>query len=291
MQRIRMYLDFIKIEHTLFALPFAYAGALLAEGGMISLKLAILIFTAFTGLRTAAMTFNRIIDREIDAKNPRTATRHLPAGLISLKEAYAIAFIALAVYFVSAALINKTALVLSPIPALTAYIYPYLKRFTCLCHYVLGLNLAFAPLGGWIAVTDSIDLFGSELVPTLIGIAVMFWVAGFDMIYGLQDVEFDRKNNLHSIGAHFGVKAAIWLSRSNHVIFFFLTALALQIHNAQLAKSFLPVIAILLFYEHYIVKDSYDEAKIQIAFFHVNALVSSALLAAIFADAIFGKIL
>ncbi|AAB89072.1 UbiA-like polyprenyltransferase [Archaeoglobus fulgidus] len=291
MQRIKMYLDFIKIEHTLFALPFAYAGAFLAEGGLISLRLAFLILTAFTGLRTAAMTFNRIIDREIDAKNPRTAMRHLPAGLISLKEAYTIAFLALAIYFISAALINKTALMLSPIPAITAYIYPYLKRFTCLCHYVLGLNLAFAPLGGWIAVTDSIDIFGSELVPTLIGVAVMFWVAGFDMIYGLQDVDFDRSNNLHSIGAHFGVRAALWLSRLNHVIFFALIAIALQIHNAKLAELFLPLIALLLFYEHYIVRDGYDEAKIQIAFFYVNALVSSALLAAIFADAIFSKLL
>jgi len=286
-----MYLDFIKIEHTLFALPFAYAGAFLAAKGLIDLRLTFLILTAFTGLRTAAMTFNRIIDRDIDAKNPRTARRHLPAGIISLREAYSIAAISLAVYFVSAALINSTAFMLSPIPAITAYIYPYLKRFTCLCHYVLGLNLAYAPLGGWVAVTNSIDVFGSELVPTLLGIAVMFWVAGFDIIYGLQDVEFDRKHNIHSVGAHFGVKAALWVSRLNHIVFFSLTAFALHIHNAQLAKLFLPVIAALLFYEHFIVRDGYDEAKIQVAFFYVNAIVSSALLAAIFAEAIFGKLL
>ncbi|WP_456469616.1 UbiA-like polyprenyltransferase [Archaeoglobus sp.] len=286
MQRIKMYLDFIKIEHTLFALPFAYAGAFLAAKGIIELKLAILIFTAFTGLRTAAMTFNRIIDREIDAKNPRTASRHLPAGLISLGEAYTIAFIALAVYFISAALINRTALMLSPIPAITAYLYPYLKRFTCLCHYVLGLNLAFAPLGGWIAVTDSIDVFGSEFIPTLIGVAVMFWVAGFDMIYGLQDVDFDRKNGLHSVGAHFGIKAALWLSRLNHIAFFTMISLALLLYDAKVAVFFLPLIAALLFYEHFIVRSGYDEAKIQIAFFYTNALVSATLLLAIFAEVI-----
>lgn len=284
MQRIKMYLDFIKIEHTLFALPFAYAGAFLAEGGLISLRLAILIFTAFTGLRTAAMTFNRIIDREIDAKNPRTAMRHLPAGLISLKEAYTIALISLSIYFISASLINRTVLMLSPIPAITAYLYPYLKRFTCFCHYVLGLNLAFAPLGGWIAVTDSIDIFGNEFIPTIIGIAVMFWVAGFDMIYGLQDVEFDRKNALHSVGAHFGVKSALWLSRINHAVFFLLILYALILYNATIALYFLPAIALLLFYEHLIVKDGYDELKIQIAFFYTNALVSATLLLSIFAE-------
>lgn len=284
MQRIKMYLDFIKIEHTLFALPFAYAGAFLAQGGLISFKLAILIFTAFTGLRTAAMTFNRIIDRKIDAKNPRTAMRHLPAGLISLKEAYTIALISLSIYFISAFLINRTAFLLSPIPAITAYIYPYLKRFTCICHYVLGLNLAFAPLGGWVAVTDSIDVFGSELIPTVVGIAVMFWVAGFDMIYGLQDVEFDRKNSLHSVGAHFGVKSALWLSRMNHAVFFLLILYALILYNAIVALYFLPAIALLLFYEHLIVKDGYDELKIQVAFFYTNAVVSATLLLSIFAE-------
>ncbi len=284
MQRIKMYLDFIKIEHTLFALPFAYAGAILAAGKVIDFKLALLILAAFTGLRTASMTFNRIIDREIDAKNPRTASRHLPAGLITLREAYIIAAISLAIYFISAALINKTALILSPIPAITAYIYPYLKRFTCLCHYVLGLNLAFAPLGGWIAVTDSIDIMGTELVPAILGVAVMFWVAGFDIIYGLQDIEFDMKEGLHSIGAHFGVKAALWVSRINHTLFLLLTSLALYIYSARIALFFLPIIALLLLYEHLTVRDGYDEERIQVAFFHTNAAISAVLLLSIFSN-------
>lgn len=285
MQRIKLYLDFIKIEHTLFALPFAYSGALLAARSIIDFKLAILIFIAFTGLRTAAMVLNRIIDREIDAKNPRTASRHLPTGLISLKEAYVIVIISLLVYFMSAALINKTTLMLSPVPAITAYIYPYLKRFTCLCHYVLGINLAFAPLGGWIAVTDSIDILGGELIPTILGIGVIFWVAGFDMIYGLQDIEFDRKEGLHSVGAHFGVNTAIWISRLNHILFFILVTLAFYLYNAKLALLFLPLIAFLLFYEHYVVRSG-EEDKIQYAFFYVNAAVSATLLLSIFASVI-----
>jgi 4-hydroxybenzoate polyprenyltransferase len=282
-----MYMDFIKIEHTLFALPFACSGAFLAERGLIDLKILFLILTAFTGLRTAAMTFNRIIDMEIDAKNPRTKDRHLPAGLLSMREAYTIAVISLVIYFLSAALINRTVLILSPIPAITAYIYPYLKRFTCLSHYVLGLNLAFAPLGGWIAVTDSIDIFGSEFIPAVIGVAVMFWVAGFDMIYALQDIDFDRRMGLHSIGAHFGLRTALYVSRLNHAVFLILVALALWMYGAKFLPFSIPILALLLFIEHAIVRKGYDEMRIQLAFFYMNALVSSTFLVLVFTEALF----
>jgi len=274
--KLKMYADFIKIEHTLFALPFAYAGAFLASKGWFGFRLFILILLAFTGLRTASMSLNRIIDREIDALNPRTANRHLPAGLISLKEAYAIVVIALAVYFTSAYLINDLAFKLSPIPPIVSFIYPYLKRWTCLCHYVLGLNLAFAPLGGWIAVTNSLTPNDWPII--LLSIGVMFWVAGFDMIYGLQDLEFDRKMGLHSIGAHFGVRFALIVSALNHVVFFVLIALALVKLIGVATIPGLIAIAILLFYEHYIVGDRFDEKKIQIAFFYANAIISAVLL-------------
>ena len=191
MEKMKTYAEFIKIEHTLFALPFAYIGALMAAKGIPNLRILILILFAFTSFRSAAMALNRIIDRDIDALNPRTKNRHIPAGLISLKEAYLIVLISLAIYFLSACLINETAFKLSPIPAITAYIYPYLKRHTCLSHFVLGLNLSYAPLGGWISVTNTLSL-ETELIPTLIAIAVIFWVAGFDIIYALQDLEFDR---------------------------------------------------------------------------------------------------
>jgi 4-hydroxybenzoate polyprenyltransferase len=277
-----MYADFIKIEHTLFALPFAYAGAFLAAHGWFGLKLFFLILTAFTGMRTVAMTFNRIIDRHIDAANPRTAKRQIPAGLISLKEAYTITLLALIVYFVSALLINKTAFILSPIPVITAYIYPYLKRYTCLSHYVLGLNLAFAPCGGWIAITDSFNPLGSEFVPVVLGIAVIFWVAGFDIIYALQDIEFDRKHNLHSIGAHFGLKTALFASAFNHAIFFVLASASFLLYGIGSSASMgLAVIAALLIYQHVIVGKNYNEKDVQVAFFYSNAAVSITLLASI----------
>ncbi len=277
--RVKTYLDFIKIEHTLFALPFAYAGAIM--GGNLNPRLFILIFTAFTGLRTAAMTFNRIIDREIDAKNPRTAKRHLPAGIISLKEAYGIAFVSLFIYFISAALINKVALELSPIPAIVAYVYPYLKRYTSFCHYVLGLNLAFAPLGGWVAVTDSIDFLGRGLAVLFLSIAVVFWVAGFDIIYSIQDIEFDRKEGLHSIPATFGKDLAMFLAKFNHAIFFILTAIAF--YKLGILPFVIPI-AILLIFEHFVA----IKKNLELAFFHTNAAISVTLLASIFAGYIFG---
>ncbi len=273
MKKLKMYADFVKIEHTLFALPFAYAGAFLASKGWFGLRLFFLILSAFTGLRTAAMSFNRIIDREIDALNPRTANRHLPAGLISLREAYAIAFLGLIVYFTSAYLINDLAFELSPIPAIVSYVYPHLKRFTCLCHYVLGLNLAFAPLGGWIAVTNSLTPKDWPII--LLSVGVMFWVAGFDIIYGLQDLEFDRKMGLHSIGAHFGVNFALNVSALNHFTFFTLVSLSLLKLLGVTAVIGSILICALLIYEHYVVRFKRD---IQKAFFNVNATISVVLL-------------
>ncbi|WP_456328379.1 UbiA-like polyprenyltransferase [Archaeoglobus sp.] len=268
--KLRDYADFVKIEHTLFALPFAYLGAFIAQRGWFGLKLFVLIALAFTGMRTVAMTLNRIIDREIDALNPRTANRHLPSGKMSLKEAYAILLIALIVYEVSAYFINETAFKLSPIPVIVAYIYPYLKRFTCLCHYVLGLNLALAPLGGWVAVTNSV-FFDKTIL--LLSLAVIFWVAGFDIIYALQDLEFDRRYGLHSIGAHFGKEFALKISALNHAIFFVLVFLSATMWN-KFAVVGVAVIGLLLIYEHLAVR----RGDIETAFFKVNAVISSVLL-------------
>ena len=268
--KLRDYADFVKIEHTLFALPFAYLGAFIAQRGWFGLKLFVLIALAFTGMRTVAMTLNRIIDREIDALNPRTANRHLPSGKMSLKEAYTILLIALIVYEVSAYLINETAFKLSPIPVIVAYIYPYLKRFTCLCHYVLGLNLALAPLGGWVAVTNSV-FFDKTIL--LLSLAVIFWVAGFDIIYALQDLEFDRKYGLHSIGAHFGKEFALKISALNHAIFFVLVFLSATMWN-RIAVVGVAVIGLMLIYEHLAVR----RGDIETAFFKVNAVISSVLL-------------
>jgi len=284
------YMDFIKIEHTLFALPFAYTGAFLASGGWFDLRTFILILTAFTGLRIAAMSLNRIIDREIDALNPRTSMRHLPAGKISLKEAYAITFIALLIYFISAFLINRTAFLLSPIPAITAYVYPYLKRFTCLSHFVLGLSLAYAPGGGWVAITNSFDPFGSEFIPLMIGLALIFWVAGFDIIYALQDLQFDREQGLHSIGAHFGVKTAKIISALCHFLFFLISTYTLVFVSSggKIIITGLIAIGIILVFEHYIIRYRHDEQRIQIAFFYSNAIISSIFLGIILLNIFFG---
>ena len=174
------------------------------------------------------------------------------------------------VYEASSYLINETAFKLSPIPIIVAYIYPYLKRFTCLCHYVLGLNLAFAPLGGWVAVTNSIFFDRIILLPSL---AVIFWVAGFDIIYALQDLEFDRKYRLHSIGAHFGKNFALRLSALNHAIFF-VSVLFSAVMWSKIAVVGVIVIGLLLLYEHLAVR----RGDIDTAFFKVNAIISSILL-------------
>ncbi len=276
-KKLTLYLEFVKIEHTLFALPIAYAGAIL--GGEITSEIAFLILTAFTGLRTFAMACNRIIDREIDARNPRTAKRHLPAGLITLKEAYGIAFFGLLIYFISAFFINRTAFLLSPIPAAVSYIYPYLKRFTCLSHYFLALSVAFALLGGWIAVMDSIA-FPEKVI--LFALALLFWEAGFDMIYALQDAEFDRKEGLHSVGGHFGVEFAKKLAILNHVAFFVLLAIAFW--RDPIVSFVLPFVAILLFLEHYIIREKHDEVRVQMSFFYLNAVLSGIIFLAIFAQ-------
>ncbi|MDK2876446.1 MAG: 4-hydroxybenzoate polyprenyltransferase [Archaeoglobaceae archaeon] len=274
-RKLRLYLEFVKIEHTLFALPIAYAGAILA--GEITLRIAFLILIAFTGLRTFAMACNRIIDREIDAKNPRTAKRHLPAGLISLREAYGVAIAGLLIYFISAFFINKTAFLLSPIPAIISYVYPYLKRYTCLSHYFLGLSVAFALLGGWIAVMDTIMI--PERV-ILFALSLLFWEAGFDMIYALQDAEFDRKEGLHSVGGHFGIEFAKKLAILNHGIFF--TLLVIAFWEKQIIRFIFPLIAILLFLEHYIIRERHDEERVQMSFFYLNALLSAIVFLSIF---------
>ncbi len=285
-KKLKLMMDFIKIEHTLFALPFAYLGAFMAKEGMISAEKIVLIATAFTGFRTAAMSLNRIIDREIDALNPRTANRHLPAGLISLREAYAVTALSLTVYFISAYLINQLAFLLSPIPAITAYIYPYLKRYTTLSHYVLGLNLAYAPMGGWIAITGSFDIFGKDFLPFLIGIAVIFWVAGFDIIYAIQDYEFDVKHGIHSIPAKYGIQVGKIISAANHVIFFSLLSTAiLFVHpSGPLAIYGLILTGLILIAEHAAVWLLKEERFIQISFFYLNASLSSVLLATVILD-------
>ncbi len=216
-RKTRIFMDMIKIEHTLFALPFAFMGALLGSvvkfqqlpsWGQIGW-----ILLAMVGARSAAMGLNRVIDKVFDARNPRTAMRAIPAGLISSKEAIIFIILSFVLLFIAAAQLNPICMKLLPIAVFFLVFYSYTKRFTWACHLFLGMAIALAPLGGWVAVTGEITL-----TAIVFYIAIMFWLAGFDVIYACQDTEFDRKEGLHSIPSRFGIPKALVLARLFHVI-------------------------------------------------------------------------
>ncbi|MEE8403402.1 MAG: UbiA-like polyprenyltransferase, partial [Candidatus Hydrothermarchaeaceae archaeon] len=189
--KIKILLEMIKIEHTIFAMPFLYSGAILAAGGIPSAHVLIWITVGIVSARTAAMGLNRLIDRDIDAKNPRTRGRALPAGRVSGVEVKALVAVSLGVLLIAAVMLNWLCVALYPLAVALFVIYPYLKRYTWLSHVVLGMTLGIAPLGAWAAVAGSL-----AVVPVLLFLAVTFWVAGFDVIYSYQDLEFDRRFGL-----------------------------------------------------------------------------------------------
>ncbi len=290
--RVGLYADFVVLKHTVFAIPFAYLGALLAS--ILSLKslpaLNILFWVglAFFGARSGAMAINNLVDLDIDRKNPRTANRPLPAGLIHKSEVYMIIAVSYAVLFASAYMLNELCLALSPLVLITSVIYPYLKRFSWASHLILGLNLGYAPIGGWIAVTGTLHLPPTihELGVFALALAVVFWVAGFDVIYSLLDVEFDRRHGLHSIPASLGVERALQISAIFHALMFLLLiASHLLFGLGDLFAVGLFVIGALLIYEHWIVA-GVDPERIGVAFLRVNACVSTSLLVFIVADLI-----
>jgi 4-hydroxybenzoate polyprenyltransferase len=209
-------LEMIKIEHTLFALPFAFLGAVLAAQGIPSWSHILWITLAMMGARSTAMAFNRIVDREFDAKNPRTKSRAIPAGILSLNFVKFFTFVSTLLFFISAAMLNQLTLILSPVALASLLFYSYTKRFTSLSHLVLGWCLSIAPTGAWIAVRGSID----SSIPLILSFIVMLWTAGFDILYACQDYEFDRKQGLHSIPAKLGISNALWVSRLLHIITF-----------------------------------------------------------------------
>ncbi len=266
----KKYFSFIKIEHTIFSLPLIYAGVFLASQGFPSVRISILVLIAATFARVAAMTANRIIDAEIDKKNPRTSGREIPSGKISVRRAKGIFILALLGYFVTAYSISIFCLVLSPIPIVIFIIYPYVKRFSHFAHFGVGLGLACAPLGGWFAVTNS---FENILPGALITLFTLFWGTGFDIIYSTLDEEFDRVNNLNSFPVRFGKKKALIYSMLLHLIsFLFLVGLHfLSTYNAW-TFIFLIAVAVLLFFEH-----KYAEENVELAFFKINSVVSFAV--------------
>ncbi|MCI0698947.1 putative 4-hydroxybenzoate polyprenyltransferase [candidate division KSB1 bacterium] len=268
--KLSTFARFIKIEHTLFSLPLIYSGALLAARGWIPLRLALLMLVAAVGARTVAMSLNRIIDREIDKRNPRTAIRELPAGRMKLLEAMAVLVFGLILYFGSAELIGRFCLIWSPLPLAVFVFYPYMKRFTPLAHFGVGLGLAMAPLAGWVAVTQSL----SNLIPGFIlGFFTLLWVTGFDIIYATLDEEFDRRENLYSLPSRLGKEKALKISGYLHALAFvaLVYIFAVYIHS-WIAVPFLVLAGFLLYLEHAKASD------VELAFFKINAALGFVIL-------------
>lgn len=282
LNKLKTTLEMIKFEHTLFALPFAFLGAILAAEGMPTWSQLLWITVAMVGARSAAMTFNRIADRDIDARNPRTANRELPSGKLSVVFAWAFLGISVAVFVLAAYMLNWLTLVLSPVALLIVLGYSYAKRFTAFAHFFLGIALAIAPSAAWIAVRGSLD---SE-VPVLLSLFVMMWTAGFDVLYACQDQEFDRKAGLRSIPARFGIANSLWIARLFHVqAFAVLTLLYLISGLGWPALVGVVAVGALLAFQHTLVRAN-DLSRLNAAFFTTNAFVSVILLLS-FGTAIF----
>lgn len=264
-----VYLRMIKIEHSVFALPFAFSGAILAAGGIPEFEKIFWIILAMVTARAAAFGFNRIIDRKIDALNPRTANREIPSGKIKLWEAILFTILCLIIFIFSAWMLNPLCFKLSPFAILLLFLYSFTKRFTWTCHFFLGLALSLAPLGAWIAVRGSFDW---EIIPMVI--TVIFWLAGFDTLYALWDVEFDKKFGIYSIPKVFGIRKAIILARYFHLIawsFLLLTGFLFKLNIFYWIGMIL--VAYLFIREHSLVKHD-DLSKLNIAFFNMNGYIS-----------------
>jgi 4-hydroxybenzoate polyprenyltransferase len=270
--KLRLMLEAVKIQESLFALPFAYIGMLLAARGLPSFRTFLWVTVAMVGARNAGMAFNRVLDREMDALNPRTANRHLPRGLLQPWELTALGVVGLVLFFVAAAQLNRLALALSPVAALFVVGYSLMKRFTWLTHLVLGLTLSIAPVGGWVAVTGSLSWEAG-----LLAFIVATFAAGFDIFNTCLDVEFDRAHGVHSLPARFGVPAAFWVSRFLHVCTSLgLLALGLWLDLAWPYYVGWLIATSLLIYEHRVLSPN-DMSQLGVVFLRVNAAISIAI--------------
>jgi 4-hydroxybenzoate polyprenyltransferase len=274
MSKIRLFLEMIKFEHTIFALPYAYIGMVMASydtnQSWPSLTTFIWVTLAMVGARSAAMGLNRVIDAAIDARNPRTANREIPRGAIKRPEAWVFILASLLLLAVSAYMLNPLCFKLLPLAVFVLVLYPYCKRFTWACHLVLGIADSFAPLGGWIAVTGQFDI-----PALLLAGAVAVWIAAFDIIYACQDVEFDNKHGLYSIPVRFGIAGGLRLSRAMHMLTIVLFALVpLYVDLGVVYWIGVAAVAGLLWYEHRIISP-HDMSRIDLAFFTVNSYVAS----------------
>lgn len=280
-EKIKIILEMIKFEHTIFALPFAFTAALMALRGLPSWGQTLWIVLAMVGARSAAMGFNRWADRKIDGENPRTKTRALPAGLVTPAQVVLFIIGSSALLVFAAYMLNPLSFRLSPIALAIVFFYSYTKRFTFLSHVFLGLAIAGAPLGAWIAVTGRL-----ELPALVLGAAVLFWLTGFDILYALQDMDFDRKAGLHSIPQQFGVRKSLWISRLAHAVT--ISGLLWLYVLLPLGWFYLlgvALAALLILYEHLLVKEN-DLSKLDMAFFNMNGYISVTVFACTFLDAL-----
>ncbi|NOQ67726.1 MAG: 4-hydroxybenzoate octaprenyltransferase [Desulfobacterales bacterium] len=275
LKKIVILLEMIKFEHTVFALPFAFMGAFLSARGVPGPATFAWIVLAMVGARTCAMGFNRIVDRKFDAANPRTASRALPAKTVKLSEAWVMVILAGAVFFFACYNLNQLTLILSPFALALTLFYSLTKRFTWLCHVFLGVALAFSPLGGWVAVSGTLQNY-----PFVLSAGVLFWVAGFDTVYACLDADFDAQSGLFSLPSRFGRRNAFRIAVLFHVIAFALFVLT----GIIAGLNYFYYIGILftgaaLFYQHFVVTPR-DLSKIQLSFFTLNGLISLTLFVA-----------
>ncbi|HEX3818977.1 MAG TPA: UbiA-like polyprenyltransferase [Candidatus Sulfotelmatobacter sp.] len=269
LHNLRVTLEMIKWEHSVFALPFALCGAMLAAGGIPSTRQLIWIIVAMIAARSAAMAFNRWADASIDAANPRTSTRAIPAGHLSSGFVAAFVVVSSGLFVLAASQLNRLTLVLSPLALAIVLLYSYTKRVTRWSHLVLGFALGIAPAAAWIAVRGSLD---PRIL--LLTAAVTFWVGGFDVLYACQDYDFDRQTGLHSIPRYLGIERALWVARTFHLLMLAcLIGLLWSFGLGKLASAGVAVVALLLAYEHSLVSAD-DLSKLNAAFFTMNGVIS-----------------
>ena len=279
-QKIITYLNFVKFEHTLFALPFAYSGMLLATRNWLGWSIFIWITLAMVGARTASMALNRIIDAEIDAKNPRTASREIPTGVLKKKDGWLLVIIGFLVFAIAGWALNPLTLMLLPVAVFFLTFYPYTKRFTWLCHYWLGLSIGAASAGGWIAVTGE---FAPATLTLWAGTAL--WIAGFDILYAILDYDSDIKEGIYSIPVNFGIKSALTISALTHLFAWFFLALTLPFSASSWSYGVgLVIVAIIFIMQHWQIKAKGTTAAL--SSFNTNLYIGIAMLVAIVLDVI-----
>jgi 4-hydroxybenzoate polyprenyltransferase len=284
LHNLRVTLEMIKWEHSIFALPFALSGAMLAAGGFPSIHQLLWIIIAMVAARSAAMAFNRWADAAIDAANPRTSTRALPAGHLSPAFVATFVVVSSAIFVLAASRLNRLSLLLSPVALAILLLYSYTKRLTRWSHLVLGFALGIAPAAAWIAVRGSLD---PRIL--LLTAAVTFWVGGFDVLYACQDYDFDRQAGLHSVPRYFGIGAALWIARAFHLIMIaLLVALLVVFGLGKFAVIGVLAVILLLLYEHSLVRPN-DLSKLNAAFFTMNGVISVLFFLFVAADLLMRK--